>query len=96
MTRRTTLLPLVAMLSLAVSGCSMFSPPEAASGTPTRLCENAADADPRIRDFWSTQSSNSNPSEFTSKYLAARARVVSECLRVRSGQPKGGVERPIR
>lgn len=85
-----------ALLVLALSGCSLIEPPEAAPGTPQRLCEDAADSDPKVRDFWATTPSGSNPSEFNDQYRAARARAVAECLRVRSGRPRGGVERLVK
>ncbi len=90
---RACLLPV--MLSLALGGCSLFRPSEAAHGTPLRSCEDTADADPRVHDFWATTSSTANPNSFNAEYQAARAKVVNECMRLRSGRPLGGVEKPI-
>ena len=84
------------LLLLALSACSIIEPPQSPPGTVQRQCEDAADADPRVRDYFGTVPSNTDPVFFTDDYRAFRARVVSDCLRIRSGRPKGGVERLVR
>ena len=87
---------LVLLAVVMVSGCSLFEPPKSAPGTTARLCEDAADADPKLRDYWATTPSNTPPSDFTDDYRHARQGLIADCLRIRSGRPAGGVERPIR
>ncbi len=85
---------LLTMVILA--GCSLFEPKKSPPGTPQRACEDAADADPKVRDYWATTSSNTPPPDFDRGYKIARDRAIAECLRIRAGLPSGGVEKPIR
>ncbi len=89
---------LVALVTacLLLSGCSLILPKEAPPGTAERSCEDKADAEPAVRNFNATRGVNANPVDFTEEYRAARAAAVAECLRVRNGRPKGGVEKVIR
>jgi len=93
---RPFVLLLLALAGCSVSGCSLIEPPKSPPGSAQRQCEDAADADPRVRDYFGTIPSNTAPLSFTDDYRAFRARVVSDCLRVRSGRPAGGVERLVK
>lgn len=85
------LLPLLA-------ACSAFGPTKSEPGTPQRQCEDAADADPKIHNFWSTTPSSLGTDAFQDAYKAARDASIRQCLRARSGfkSTGGGVEKPIR
>lgn len=85
------------LITLLLAACGnvdhlTISPP----GTPERACEDAADANPKIRNYNATTGVNGNPLDFEGDYKAARKAAVAECMRVRNGRPAGGVEKPIR
>ena len=85
--------------ALAVlAGCGTDEKPKvSAPGTVERACEDAADADPNVKHYWARSGgSNANPLNFAEDYKAARDAAIYECLRVRNGRPKGGVEKVIR
>lgn len=86
---------LLACLALSLSGCGLFGQGDKKSplGTPERACEDAADADPKLHDFWATTPATADPATFPKAYQEERQRLITECLRIRSGRPKGGVER---
>jgi hypothetical protein len=87
----------VPALALVLSGCGLFdADPKSAPGTPQRTCEDAADTDPKVRNFWSNAGSNANPIDFTEEYKSKREDAIRECLRIRSGRPAGGVEKVIK
>lgn len=90
-----SLLSLAASL-LLLTACGSPGLEHSAPGTPERICEDAADADPKVRNFNATTGVNGNPLDFNEKYIAARTSAVAECLRIRNGRPKGGVEKFIR
>ena len=82
---------------LALTGCSrFFEPSRSPVGTPQRACEDAADADPRLRDFVATQPRKASPNDFTADDPAFRSGLIADCLRNRSGRPGGGVEKVIK
>jgi hypothetical protein len=87
------LLRLAPMLLLA--GCSIFETPRSAPGTPERSCEDAADADPRIKHYAEMNPTPYDPGKFTAAYEAARQQLIDQCVRVRKGLPQGGVEKVI-
>ncbi len=85
-------------LVLLMTGCSMFSPsgtPASEPGSAERACEDAADQDPAVRNFWGHSPANLPAGTFTEGYQAARRNAVVDCMRIRSGRPKGGVEKVI-
>lgn len=80
---------------LALAGCASLNPPLAAAGTPERACQEAADANPALRNFASTMAPNANPNSFYEDYLAKRKQLVDDCLAVRTGRPRGGVQKVL-
>ncbi len=81
---------------LLLTACGGTSLQRSNPGTPERACEDAADSDPKVRDFNATTGVNGNPLDFSEDYKAARNAAVVECMRIRDGRPKGGVEKVIR
>ena len=78
-----------------LAGCgTVQKPARSEPGTVERACEDAVDADPKVKNYWaSSGGSNANPLNFNEDYKAARDAAMFECLRVRNGRPKGGVEK---
>lgn len=93
---RTQVLLAAALVVLAGCG-SVEKPARSEPGTVERACEDAADADPKVKNFWAVSGgSNANPLNFNEGYKAARDASIFECLRVRNGRPKGGVEKVLK
>ena len=90
-----SLLPLAASL-LLLTACGSRGLEHSAPGTSERICEDAADSDPKVRNFNATTGVNGNPLDFNEEYATARKSAVAECMRIRNGRPKGGVEKYIR
>ena len=81
-----------------LAGCgSVEKPVRSGLGTVERACEEAADTDPKVKNYWATSGgSNANALNFNEDYKAARDASIYECLRVRNGRPKGGVEKVLK
>jgi len=88
------LLPALAVL-LSLAGCAAFHPPQAEPGTPLRACQDAADANPVLDNFVRKDPRASNPNDFYDLYLAKRQELVNDCMAVRSGRPRGGVQKVL-
>jgi hypothetical protein len=92
---KTALMLTAALCVLAA--CGETKPKLSEPGTPERICEDAADADPRVRNLLKYEGGvNANPNEFHADYKSAREDAIRECRRVRTGRPKGGVEKVLK
>ncbi len=81
---------------LVLTGCQSYGPPPSPPGSVERGCEDAADVDPRLKNFARNNYNSQAAEDYSSQYFAYRKRLISQCLSTRNGKPQGGVEKPLR